>query len=151
MLEPGARVETNSRAAPVHFKINRLSHRRLDAELIEIDVELQTWAAFARPYYARRFPIGPDPDPTSSPPREEWPAAVLELDDQVQKLCWRLASAVLAHYLVESKAARAEAYARLIGYFGSRGPSRPKRATGEGTFRADIDRARWSLRLALGA
>jgi hypothetical protein len=150
MREPLPRILTTDRALEC-IELDRTGHRRLDTLLIDVDINLQTWAVWARPHYASRgVPVAPGP---VNVPRANWSSAVVASDDAVQLLHWILGAAVMAHYFNAHQPAqqRAAAYARLVQHFVSLRPDVARRVRGTDCFRSSLDRARWSLRALLRA
>jgi hypothetical protein len=142
-------------------EIDARAHRRLDPLLVDVDIRLQKWATWARPFYAAQgFPIAVGVEPgaraSTSSGRVAWPAPIVATDAAVGRLHWRLGAAVLAHYLNLGLALehRAQVYVALSQFLSTRSTTKlqqPARLPTAVTFREDLDRARWSLRHALGA
>jgi hypothetical protein len=84
--------------------------------------------------------------------RALWPADVVETDEAVVLLSWQLATAAMAHYLTdEGSAARLLLYRQLVRHIETLRANGKLPAPTAAVFRANLDRARWSLRFALCA
>lgn len=149
-------------------EISRASHRRLDPELRNIDLLLQSWAQWARPNFAalgypRRSVTerinegGILAKSPSAPHSPEWPPHVVAVDREVARLPPRHMAAIMATYfhMEYPTEARQQIYLRILHRLTRALPGRlqgaiPEAGPGPRAFREDLDRARWTLRALLG-
>jgi hypothetical protein len=150
--------ETPVEVAP---KIDALARRRLDPLLIGTDLALQLWGFWGAPKYAQSFPLRP-PGESASPapltavdPTAPWPPFVVETEAMVRRLYWQLQAALMANYcrIDLARPERFAVYGQLTRHYLSRldtkTAAKQRVAPGMQAFRANLDRARWSLRLFL--
>lgn len=134
------------------------AHRKLDPLLKHVDLRLQIWAPWAKPYYGLGYPHRSSTECANMGDRavnmEEWPKDVVLVDQQVARLPTHHAAAVMGHYFYMQLPfeIRAQHYFQLARYLARTRPKfleRKANAVGVDAFRRNLDRARWSLRLVL--